>query len=99
MLKARLKFKAPWDAIVVEVAKQCKLSVDQYCERAVMLVMFVTKQGIEGGESNTTQQGLEGGKDGSRSQESGLADGQVSSNQDDTSATLADSEVPDTNQD
>ena len=78
MLKARLKFKAPWDSILVEVARQCGMTVDQYCERAVMLV---TKQGIEGGESSTTQQGIEGGSDGSRSQESSVVDGQVSSSQ------------------
>lgn len=84
MLKARLKFKAPWDIILVEVARQCGMTVDQYCEKAVMLV---------------TKQGLEGGKDGSRSQESGLADGPISPSQDDTSTTLADSEVSNTNQD
>ena len=66
MLKARLKFKAPWDSILVEVARQCGMTVDQYCERAVMLV---------------TKQGIEGGSDGSRSQESSVVDGQVSSSQ------------------
>ena len=73
MLKARLKFKAPWDSILVEVARQCGMTVDQYCERAVMLV---------------TKQGIEGGSDGSRSQESSVVDGQVSSSQAVNSTTV-----------
>ena len=67
MLKARLKFKAPWDSILVDVARQCGLTVDQYCERAVMLI---TRQGLDQGEEH-----------GSRSQESSVVDGQVSSSQ------------------
>lgn len=67
MLKARLKFKAPWDAIIVDVARQCGMTVDQYCERAIMLI---TRQGLDQGEEH-----------GSGSQESSVVDGQVSSSQ------------------
>lgn len=74
-LKTRLNFIEPWSTIIPEVAKQCGMSVENYCARAVMLV---------------TKQGLEGGKDGSGSEESELVDGQVLSNQGTDSPALAD---------
>jgi hypothetical protein len=46
-LKVRLQFVEPWSSILPEVAKQCKMTVDDYCRRAVQLV---TKQGLEEGE-------------------------------------------------
>lgn len=89
-LKARLNFTGQWSQIIPEVAKQCGMTVDQYCERAVMLV---TKQGLEGGESNTTQQGIEQGEPhGSRSEKSSVADGPVPPSEDDSSAALADTQ-------
>ena len=48
-LKVRLNFSHQWSEIIPEVAKQCGMTVDQYCERAVMLI---TKQGLEGGEQH-----------------------------------------------
>lgn len=46
-LKVRVKFKEPWSSIIPEVAKQCNLTIEEYCRRAVQVL---TKQGIEEGE-------------------------------------------------
>lgn len=46
-LKVRLQFIEPWSTIIGEVAKQCNMSVDEYCRRAVQVL---TKQGLEEGE-------------------------------------------------
>lgn len=46
-LKVRMKFVEPWSTIINQVAKQCNMSVDEYCRRAVQVL---TKQGIEDGE-------------------------------------------------
>lgn len=46
-LKVRMKFIEPWSSVIVQVAKQCNMSVDEYCRRAVQVL---TKQGLEEGE-------------------------------------------------
>ena len=51
-LKVRLKLQEPWASIIPEVAKQCNMSVEDYCRRAVQLV---TKQGIEEGEKRNAE--------------------------------------------
>lgn len=51
-LRVRLTFAEPWSQVIPEVARQCGLSVDDYCRRAVMLV---TKDGIENGEKQDGQ--------------------------------------------
>jgi hypothetical protein len=51
-LKVRLKLQEPWASIIPEVAKQCNMTVEDYCRRAVQLV---TKQGIEEGEKRNAE--------------------------------------------
>jgi hypothetical protein len=85
-LKARLNFAEPWSGIIPEVAKQCGMTVDQYCERAVMLV---TKQGLEGGEQHN-----DGG-----TTDTPILSQQALSRTDDSSTALADSEIPNTTPD
>lgn len=46
-LKSRLKFVDPWSHLILEAAKQCGVSVDEYCTRAVMLT---TRNGFQSGE-------------------------------------------------
>lgn len=48
-LKVRVKFREPWASILPEVAKQCNMSIEEYCRRAVQVL---TKQGIEEGNRN-----------------------------------------------
>lgn len=54
-MKVRMTFIEPWSTIINEVAKQCNMSVDEYCRRAVQVL---TKQGLDDG-------GKEDGKSGS----------------------------------
>lgn len=46
-MKVRLTFVEPWSSIIAEVAKQCNMTVDEYCRRAVQVL---TKQGLDEGE-------------------------------------------------
>lgn len=43
-LKCRLNFIEPWSTIIPDVAKQCNMTVEEYCRRAVQVI---TKQGLE----------------------------------------------------
>lgn len=51
-LKVRLKFQEPWAEIIPVVAKQCNMTVEDYCRRAVQVL---TKQGLEEGERQHAQ--------------------------------------------
>jgi hypothetical protein len=51
-LKVRLKFADPWAQIIPEVAKQCNMTVEDYCRRAVQVL---TKQGLEEGERRNAE--------------------------------------------
>lgn len=51
-LKVRIKFAEPWSHIIPEVAKQCNMSVEDYCRRAVQVL---TKQGLDEGEKHNGQ--------------------------------------------
>lgn len=51
-LNVHIKFDDQWRIILNEVAKQCGMSVDKYCERAVMLA---TKKGVEDGQREQEQ--------------------------------------------
>lgn len=51
-LKVRLKFQEPWTEIIPEVAKQCNMTVEDYCRRAVQVL---TKQGLEEGEKQNAK--------------------------------------------
>lgn len=48
-LKVRLNFVEPWATIIPQCAEQCKMTVDEYCRRAVQVL---TKQGLEEGASD-----------------------------------------------
>lgn len=55
-MSVKLKFSSQWANILNRVAQQCNMTVDQYCERAVMLI---TKQGLEQGQKQMeTEQGV-----------------------------------------
>lgn len=53
-LKVRMKFQEPWSEIIPVVAKQCNMTVEEYCRRAVQLL---TKQGLEEGEKQNAESG------------------------------------------
>lgn len=46
-LKVKLKFIEPWSQVISQVAKQCNMTPEEYCRRAVQVL---TKQGLEEGE-------------------------------------------------
>lgn len=51
-LKVKLKFQEPWSEIIPVVAKQCNMTVEEYCRRAVQVL---TKQGLEEGEKQNAE--------------------------------------------
>lgn len=51
-LKVKLKFQEPWTEIIPEVAKQCNMTVEEYCRRAVQVL---TKQGLEEGDKQNAK--------------------------------------------
>jgi len=51
-LKVRLKFQEPWSEVIPVVAKQCNMTVEEYCRRAVQVL---TKQGLEEGEKQNAE--------------------------------------------
>jgi len=53
-LKVRMKFQEPWSEIIPVVAKQCNMTVEEYCRRAVQVL---TKQGLEEGEKQNAESG------------------------------------------
>jgi hypothetical protein len=60
-LKCRLNFIEPWSTIIPDVAKQCGLSVEEYCRRAVQVI---TRQGLEDVEiGDDGKPEVEGGSD------------------------------------
>lgn len=54
-MRVRLTFKEPWSTVIAEVAKQCNMSVDDYCRRAVQVL---TKQGLDEGEKQHGESGV-----------------------------------------
>jgi hypothetical protein len=62
-MKVKLQFNSQWAGIINEVARQCGLTVDTFCERAVMLTVregiAITKE-EENGVDNTTSTVIEG---------------------------------------
>lgn len=81
-LKVKLKFQEPWAEIIPEVAKQCNMTVEDYCRRAVQVL---TKQGLEEGERQHAQS--ESGNlagDGVEVRASSIADSNALSNETNT---------------
>lgn len=85
-LKTRLNFIEPWSTIIPDVAKQCGMSVEEYCRRAVQVI---TKQGLD---TEVVAETSEVGEEHAREEllhDSGTSQ-EVSQLQDTNSATLPD---------